>query len=382
MRYVRLVYGAILILHNPCFQAFATLSDKLEPLVEGVRDNRGHWIDLADVVKTKTSQDQEPQDQAEERIQDQQNVISNGDCRAMSDDDVAVEPEPAEQISVNGLNVANSCTTNNNIAVASRPTSTSTQQPSDDDDAKQQQQPEQRNGHEDSEVECHLSNSSCSSSTASSRLSTPPPTGEDDSTPVSPSKTLQAKLVVNALQRQTSVGQAAQKQRCKSCDQSRSGLQVRKTSSLRGALEMDGLDSKARNDTAAALCKSTPVIHHQSHSHHNHHHHHHHHHSHHTHGQHGVGIGSASIGGSGLISLATPLLAATESDRIPKIVGKIGNLDGLPFANGIGSAQNGHGLPFGTYQHQHQIHHHHHHLLTRRHSETNSNGATAVAAEK
>ncbi|XP_070132852.1 dual 3',5'-cyclic-AMP and -GMP phosphodiesterase 11 isoform X3 [Drosophila bipectinata] len=83
----------------PIYEAFATLSDKLEPLVEGVRDNRGHWIDLADVVKTKTSQDQEPHDRAEERIQDQQNVISNGDCRAMSDDDVAVEPEPAEQIS-------------------------------------------------------------------------------------------------------------------------------------------------------------------------------------------------------------------------------------------------------------------------------------------
>ncbi|XP_070132850.1 dual 3',5'-cyclic-AMP and -GMP phosphodiesterase 11 isoform X2 [Drosophila bipectinata] len=368
----------------PIYEAFATLSDKLEPLVEGVRDNRGHWIDLADVVKTKTSQDQEPHDRAEERIQDQQNVISNGDCRAMSDDDVAVEPEPAEQISVNGLNLANSCTTNNNIAVASRPTSTSTQQPSDDDDDAEQQRQKQQNGHDDGEVECHLSNSSCSSSTASSRLSTPPPTGEDDSTPVSPSKTLQAKLVVNALQRQTSVGQAgqaAQKQRCKSCEQSRTGLQVRKTSSLRGALEMDSLDSKARNGNAAALCKSTPVIHHQSHSHHNHHHHHHHHHSHHAHGQHGVGIGSASIGGSGLISLATPLLATTESDRIPKIVGKIGNLDGLPFANGIGSAQNGHGLPFGTYQHQIH-HHHHHHLLTRRHSETNSNGATAVAAEK
>ncbi|XP_032569772.1 dual 3',5'-cyclic-AMP and -GMP phosphodiesterase 11 isoform X4 [Drosophila sechellia] len=70
----------------PIYEAFATLSDKLEPLVEGVRDNRGHWIDLADVVKTKTSQDQEP---GEEQQQQQQNVISNGDCKAMSDDDVA-----------------------------------------------------------------------------------------------------------------------------------------------------------------------------------------------------------------------------------------------------------------------------------------------------
>ncbi|KAH8351758.1 hypothetical protein KR084_009756 [Drosophila pseudotakahashii] len=380
----------------PIYEAFATLSDKLEPLVEGVRDNRGHWIDLADVVKT--SQDQESEKEEEQ----QKNVISNGDCKAMSDDDVAAPeaevPVPAdsqcEQASVNGPNVANNnSTTNKNIAVASHPTST---QPSDDDDdaevnADADKLAGEENGH-DVEVEeassCR-SNSTCSSSTASSRLSTPPPTGEDDSTPVSPSKTLQAKLVtanLNALQRQSSHQAQTQKQRCKSCDHSRSGLQVRKTSSLRGAQELE-LDVKGKNGTNAALCKSTPVInnhsHHHSHSHsHNHnHHHHHHHHSHHNHSQHGIGIGSASIGGSGLISLATPLLA-TDSDRIPKIVGKIGNLDGLPFANGIGGPQNGHGLPlpFGSYQHHH--HHHHHHLLARRHSETNSNGATAVAAEK
>ncbi|XP_016963607.1 dual 3',5'-cyclic-AMP and -GMP phosphodiesterase 11 isoform X1 [Drosophila biarmipes] len=369
----------------PIYEAFATLSDKLEPLVEGVRDNRSHWIDLAEVVKTKTSQDQEP---GEEQ---QKNVISNGDCKAMSDDDVAAPetevPVAAEQTSVNGANVASTnSTTNQNIAVASHPTST---QPSDDDDA--DVKPDGRAAEEnglDAEVE-EASHSSCSSSTASSRLSTPPPTGEDDSTPVSPSKTLQAQLVaanLNALQRQPSNPAQSQKQRCKSCDHSRSGLQVRKTSSLRGAQELE-LDGRAKNGNNAALCKSTPVInnhsHHHSHSHshnHNHNHHHHHHHSHHNHSQHVVGIGSASIGGSGLISLATPLLA-TDSDRIPKIVGKLGNLDGLPFANGIGSPQNGHGLPlpFGSYQHNL---HHHHHLLARRHSETNSNGATAVAAEK
>jgi len=364
------------------YQAFATLSDKLEPLVEGVRDNRGHWIDLADVVKSKASQDQEP---GEEQ---QKNVISNGDCKAMSDDDVAAPeaevPVTAEQTSVNGPNVASTnSTTNKNIAVASHPTST---QPSDDDDDAKAKAKEE-NGLDD-EVE-EASNSTCSSSTASSRLSTPPPTGEDDSTPVSPSKTLQARLVaanLNALQRQSTNQVQSQKQRCKSCDHSRSGLQIRKTSSLRGTQELE-LDGRAKNGNNAALCKSTPVInnhsHHHSHSHshnHNHNHnHHHHHHSHHNHGQHGIGIGSASIGGSGLISLATPLLA-TDSDRIPKIVGKLGNLDGLPFANGIGGPQNGHGLPlpFGSYQN----HHHHHHLLARRHSETNSNGATAVAAEK
>ncbi|KAI8042452.1 hypothetical protein M5D96_003765 [Drosophila gunungcola] len=382
--------------------AFATLSDKLEPLVEGVRDNRGHWIDLADVVKTKTSQDQESEKEQQQQQQQQQKiVISNGDCKAMSEDEVAAQeaevPADAhcEQASVNGPhNVAhNSSTTNKNLAVASHPTST---QPSDDDaDADDvDEQAAEENGH-DAEVKeaSWSSSSSSSSSTASSRLSTPPPTGEDDSTPVSPSKTLQAKLVaanLSALQRPTANQVSSQKQRCKSCDHTRSGLQVRKTSSLRGAQELETV-SKARNGTKAALCKSTPVInnhsHHHSHNHsHNHHHHHHHSHSHHNQSQHGIGIGSASIGGSGLISLTTPLLA-TDNDRIPKIVGKIGNLDGLPlplplpFANGIGGPQNGIGLPFGSYQQPHH-HHHHHHLLARRHSETNSNGATAVAAEK
>ncbi|XP_039229135.1 dual 3',5'-cyclic-AMP and -GMP phosphodiesterase 11 isoform X3 [Drosophila yakuba] len=390
----------------PIYEAFATLSDKLEPLVEGVRGNRGHWIDLADVVKTKTSQGLEPEE--EEQQQQQQNVISNGDCKAMSDDDVAATnaelpaDSPSEKASVNGSNVANnSSSTNKKIAVASHPTST---QPSDDDnddadaeaDANEvDKQPAEENGHdaEVDEASCR-SNSTCSSSTASSRLSTPPPTGEDDSTPVSPSKTLQAKLVaanLKALQRQSSNQVQTQKQRCKSCDNSRSGLQVRKTSSLRGAQELE-LESKAKNGTHAALCKSTPVInnhnhqhhhsHNHSHNHNHHHHHHHHHHSHHNHSQHGIGIGSASIGGSGLISLTTPLLAM-DSDRIPKIVGKIGNIDGLPFANGIGGPQSGHGLPYASYQHQHHhLHQHHHHLLARRHSETNSNGATAMAAEK
>ncbi|XP_017035386.1 dual 3',5'-cyclic-AMP and -GMP phosphodiesterase 11 isoform X2 [Drosophila kikkawai] len=365
----------------PIYEAFAALSDKLEPLVEGVRDNRGHWIDLADVVKTKTSQEQEQQQQQ------QHIVISNGDCRAMTRDEDVAEvheaeaPQDAEQASVNGNgNLANSSSsTNNHIAVASHPTSTLPSERDDvDDDAEQQQQ----NGLEVASICSSPHSSSCSSSTASSRLSTPPPTGEDDSTPVSPSKTLQAKLVVNALQRQTSNPASAQKQRCKSCDHSRSGLHVRKTSSLRGAQELE-MDSK--NETGG-LCKSTPVINHHQHQHshtHSHSHsHHHHHHSYHM----GIGIGSASIGGSGLISLATPLLA-TDSDRIPKIVGKIGNLDGMPtFANGGGGGQNG--LPFGGgYQQQHRQnhhHHHHHHLLARRHSETNSNGpsATVVAAEK
>lgn len=383
--------------------------------MEGVRDNRGHWIDLADDVKSKTSQDQ-PQQQQQQQI-----VIPNGDSKqAMSDaDNVAdtdadadakADAEAAAEASVNGLNVVTKSAVTNNIAIASRPSSN---QPSDDDEDVGDND-EDDDAIEDDASDCGVvdddddgtvthtenghaasrssSSSSCfsstNSSTISSRLSTPPPTGEDDSTPVSPSKTLQVQLVaanLNALSQGKAMA-SAQKQRCKNCQQ------LRKTSSLKGPQELNGcrtVTGEQKKD--ATLCKSTPAIshqhqHHHSHNHnhshsHSHSHQHHHLHSHHNHHhshnlqQHhhiiGGGIGSASIGGSGLIGLST------ESDKIPKIVGKLGNLDGLTFTNG-------HGLPFNYPQQQlPQQQQHHHHLLARRHSETNSNGSpTALGAEK
>ncbi|XP_023164869.2 dual 3',5'-cyclic-AMP and -GMP phosphodiesterase 11 isoform X4 [Drosophila hydei] len=366
----------------PIYEAFATLSEKLEPLVEGVRDNRGHWIHLADDVKTKTSQDQQQQ---QEQI-----VIANGDSKqALTDDKMADADDNAEtdaavaEASVNGLNVAKISATTNDIAIASRPSSNPPSDVDDDivdehdddnddddvdvdDDAVQT-----NNGYARSSSSVCLSSSG--SSTVSSRLSTPPPTGEDDSTPVSPSKTLQAQLVaanLNALS-QGKTATAAAKQRCKSCDQTH--VCLRKTSSLKGALELNGVGQSSNRDLA--LCKSTPAIshqhnhqtHHQHHSHHHHHHHnhHHHHHSHQPNQQQliiGGGIGSASIGGTGLICLGT------DSDKIPKIVGKLGHLDGHPYSNG-------HSLAYNNYNQQQQ-------LLMRRHSETNNQAQTALAADK
>ncbi|XP_033150871.1 dual 3',5'-cyclic-AMP and -GMP phosphodiesterase 11 isoform X1 [Drosophila busckii] len=309
----------------PIYEAFATLSDKLEPLVEGVRDNRGHWIELAEDVKTSQEDEQQQQQQQ------QQIVIANGNSKQQStseteteteptDDDEAVAVAVAVEAIVNGINVVpSSATRTNNIAIASRPSSNQQQQPNSDD----------------ADVVAHTANgrsrrnsisSSASSSTVSSRLSTPPPTGEDDSTPVSPSKTLQAQLVaanLNALtqgkvllQKQQHQQQQQQQPRCKHCDATRGCLHVRKTSSLRGVQEFNG-------------------------------------------------IGSASIGGSGLIQLHMPLISSsssTESDKIPKIVGKLANLDGvLPYSNG-------HSLAYTNYP-QHKP-------LTRRHSGPNSNGSS------
>jgi hypothetical protein len=34
-------------IHICIYQSFAVLSDKLEPLVEGVRQNKQHWLELA-----------------------------------------------------------------------------------------------------------------------------------------------------------------------------------------------------------------------------------------------------------------------------------------------------------------------------------------------
>ncbi|XP_032584292.2 dual 3',5'-cyclic-AMP and -GMP phosphodiesterase 11 isoform X1 [Drosophila mojavensis] len=372
----------------PIYEAFAKLSDKLEPLVEGVRDNRGHWIDLAEGVKTKTSQDQQQQQQQEEQI-----VIANGDSKQastdekMADADADADTDAAlAEASVNGLNVAKSNATTNNIAIASRPSSNP---PSDVDDDIVDDVHDDDNDDDDDDDDAALSKngyarsssssvclSSSGSSTVSSRLSTPPPTGEEDSTPVSPSKTLQAQLVaanLNALS-QGKAATAAAKQRCKSCDQTH--VCLRKTSSLKGALELNGGGQSSKKDLA--LCKSTPAISHQHnhqshHQHHSHHHHHHHQHSHHhqLHHSHqqqliiGGGIGSASIGGTCLIGLGT------DSDKIPKIVGKLGHLDGLPYSNGHSLAYPNFSQP----QHQQQ-------LLTRRHSETHNQAQTALAADK
>jgi hypothetical protein len=40
-------FGSIVYIFIP--QSFAVLSDKLEPLVEGVRQNKRHWLEIAGV---------------------------------------------------------------------------------------------------------------------------------------------------------------------------------------------------------------------------------------------------------------------------------------------------------------------------------------------
>ncbi|XP_030567862.1 dual 3',5'-cyclic-AMP and -GMP phosphodiesterase 11 isoform X1 [Drosophila novamexicana] len=375
----------------PIYEAFAKLSEKLEPLVEGVRDNRGHWIDMADDVKTKTSQD------LEQQREQQQIVIANGDSQlALTEHKLANDDaDVAEEASVNGLNVGKSSATTNDIAIASRPSSNPPSDACDADEADDVDDDDDDDGTATNADAAQTDNgyvaansssrsssrsssclSSSSSSTVSSRLSTPPPTGEDDSTPVSPSKTLQAQLVAANLQA-LSQGKTTAKPRCRSCDQARI---VRKTSSLKGAQELNG--GSCNRDVA--LCKSTPAIshqhnhnhHQQHHQHHHHQHQHHHHHHHQNHQQHiiGGGIGSASIGGSGLIGL---IGTGTDSDKIPKIVGKLGQLDGLPYING-------HGLPY-SYPQQQQLptQQQQQPLLMRRHSETQNCGLpAALAADK
>ncbi|XP_044740650.1 dual 3',5'-cyclic-AMP and -GMP phosphodiesterase 11-like isoform X2 [Chrysoperla carnea] len=44
----------------PIYEAFAVLNDKLEPLVEGVRDNKAHWLEIA-AAKSLTTQNNGPQ---------------------------------------------------------------------------------------------------------------------------------------------------------------------------------------------------------------------------------------------------------------------------------------------------------------------------------
>uniref|UniRef100_A0A1A9ZIV5 Phosphodiesterase n=1 Tax=Glossina pallidipes TaxID=7398 RepID=A0A1A9ZIV5_GLOPL len=341
----------------PIYEAFAQLSDKLEPLVEGVRDNREHWVELAEEVQTKSNKSNGLPKQVAE-------------SRNASNFDAMNSYESAELIDEGDcLDVNEECQNQN-----------------------------------DSETSYDHQSDGCYSS-ASSRLSTPPPTGEDDdSSPASPTKQAstetQAKLIAANLQ---NLNQKPPKLRscCRNCE----CMRIRKTSSLNGANELKlmtgGSTSHSKSTPSMSNCGIAGAGHQSSimqYYHYGHHHHHHNHqqyrrppssclcsphhlccyhlcNSHHHHTQYssnsvggivsGNGGGGSSIVGCG--PSTTPNLS--ENDKIPKIVGKLGNLDTLRHhpvtINGTNAfaVTNGHlnYLPAN--------------LLSRRHSVTNGNSS-------
>ncbi|XP_055837299.1 dual 3',5'-cyclic-AMP and -GMP phosphodiesterase 11-like isoform X1 [Episyrphus balteatus] len=245
----------------PIYEAFSQLSDKLEPLVEGVRENSRHWIELANQVQNKP----------------------------------------------NNRGSADSNTPNGNKG----------DEPDPDLDASQ-----------DSD---NLSNDF--NSTTSNGSTPPPECQENDDT----SSSLQAIVphfpvkVMTATRSRTlrnSTSQSVKSKNCKNCELMRNN-NIRKTASLKEQSELQQIllsQQKSPQNGTSYYSNSTPSA-----------------------------LGSSE---GGIAHQHT-----TESDKIPKIVGKIGNNDRQFFfsqnQNGIIFEQNGQ-LPFMPGD-----------LQRRRHSETN-----------
>ncbi|XP_054741634.1 dual 3',5'-cyclic-AMP and -GMP phosphodiesterase 11 isoform X1 [Anastrepha obliqua] len=356
----------------PIYEAFANLSDKLEPLVEGVRDNREHWIELAQQVQKKEKSSSTTNGCAE--TANQNGCISDGrsdltdeigttvvaNCDSNADDGISTGAECEIDEQSDGKNQEASSQINN-------------ENDDNDEDDEQLCAEEEEAGIEadddDSDVEASRHSNGCFSS-GSSRLSTPPPTGEDDSIPTSPAKMAQAKLIAANLNNLNQRTLKSSRTSCRNCDYMRCNSTMRKTSSLKCPKELQQqLNTQTQNGgscgyysrsapsmsgcgmTNASNCGqqnhsnslSQPLQQQQNHHHHHHHHTHHHHrhhshqhHHHHHNNQHALHSGNGGAIGTGNTS------SGAESDRIPKIVGKLGNIDSLQYlaigGNGAGEA--------------------------------------------
>lgn len=296
-----------------------------------MRDNRQHWIALAEGVETK------------------HNKKTNGLVKNKNNKNNTSKPRTNSGASNNDLN-------------DDKPTESEYGIIDTENNSAENEFDEDETGIEadddDSETELLNQYSTVCYSTGSSRLSTPPPTGEEDSSPNSPAKKAsltetQAQMIAANVD---SLNTKPQRQRnssasssCKNCE----CMRVRKTSSLKGANEI-----LRPNGNGKLYSKSTPSVanwgittasthhhnsplsssnsqsqqhhaqhhHHQhgsTHTHHGHHQHHHHHHPHHNHSH--SANGALTTAGAGLNLSNNSSLS--ESDKIPKIVGKLGNLD-------------------------------------------------------
>ncbi|XP_073825840.1 phosphodiesterase 11 isoform X3 [Musca autumnalis] len=380
----------------PIYEAFSTLSDKLEPLVEGVRDNRQHWIELAQGVETKQTK------KSNGIVKAKNNKYNNSNnCNNNKNSNNEKSTENGGGTDCGDGNALNSRLNDADDNETLQNNATTDECPDDEVDEAEETGIEADD--DDSEVEMeHHSNDGYSSD--SSHLSTPPPTGEEDSSPTSPAKTeaatkKQAQLMVenleslnhNPLHKQRNSSSLSSS--CRNCE----CMRLRKTSSLKGASDYKshphtGGSHKSHSKSTPSMtsCGTTATqgaghqqntskeCHcHQSssssssrggggHHHHHHHHHakhshhqhqslgntpyhsggHHHHHYHHHHHHHHQGNSLSSSGGGGGNGSAGSSLCGglsnnsslSESDKIPKIVGKLGNLDALHHVTSGGGA--------------------------------------------
>uniref|UniRef100_W8B7A9 Phosphodiesterase n=2 Tax=Ceratitis capitata TaxID=7213 RepID=W8B7A9_CERCA len=257
----------------PIYEAFANLSDKLEPLVEGVRDNREHWIELAQQVQDKEKHAAANNNNAngctETTTKQQNGCISDGrsdmtdeivatnttNFDSNADDGISTGAECEIDEQSDGKNSKDNCVPNNNNGEGNG------NDDGDDDEENEHLCAEEEEAaieadDDDSDVEVTRHSNGCFSS-GSSRLSTPPPTGEDDSLPTSPAKTsattTQAKLIAANLNNLNQRTLKSTRNCCRSCEYVRCGGNMRKASSLKGTKELQQQLS-AQNGGGGGTC--------------------------------------------------------------------------------------------------------------------------------
>lgn len=291
-------------------QAFGKLSDKLEPLAEGVRTNRLHWLDLAQEVQNKTKNG------STSNI----NGISNT-LNAMTDADSAI-----------GVSDKNG----QDIKVHSKR--------SDDD---------------------HDNFSNGYTSTGSN-ISTPPPTGEDDDSLSSPiKKTIPQEAIeilqsTGTLQNSYKINRSISISSCSNIQKDISISELNKFSKEHSFLNQHknhnrtlSLKHDSERDRISYSKRSSHVHHRHSY--------------HHQRKSH-----------SSMFHQTSVISASNESDKIPKIVGRLSNHDSRQLFSSFGvSVDQQNGICFPPNGHLHFLSKDQ--LLRRRHSETNG---AAISCDK
>lgn len=381
-------------------QAFAHLSDKLEPLVEGVRENRQHWLELDQQNKLAAERSNclaiMPSSNNNHNNNNNNLSDNNNDCSSDTNNDSDVtaiansvgsqrvaedfdnDSEEFEKEIIETNNVGNDDDIDNGDGDgddddASNNIDNQSSDCADDGDDEQDE--------DEDDVVCVIeeNHSDGCYTSASSHISTPPPTGEDDdlTTPATPFKLAQAKLIAANLNNLNQPKTLRTRSCCIGCKKCECGVQahhpqhnnLRKVNSLKNAnepqncktLAQNGCSQQSKSTPLMTVCGVTPATvqtpadhqhskqqpqlqPHPHHHHHHHHHHNHHQHSHahkhhhqHNHHQSSTGAATGAVGASGAAGATTAGVTTStaisscpsECDKIPKIVGKLANVDSM-----------------------------------------------------
>ena len=227
-----------------------------------MRQNREHWIELAQQVQNKenaTSNTNGCADTTKQNgcisdgrsdLTDESGTTNTTNCDSNVDDGISTgaECEIDEQSDSKNPKEIRNCNNDDDD--------------NDEDDEHLCAEAEEaaiEADDDDSDVEVSRHSNGCFSS-GSSRLSTPPPTGEDDSLPTSPAKATQAKLIAANLNNLNQRTLKSTRNCCRSCEYVRCSGNMRKASSLKGAKELQQQLNTQNGGNCGYYSRSAPSV--------------------------------------------------------------------------------------------------------------------------